>query len=283
MKINIICTDKGWVYDEIIHQIMNHSRHTILRNSDQKCDITHYLPYYEVPNRIPTPSTAFMSHQEATSPLNDQFINAAASVDTAISMSRKYAKLLKSKGLTSIKQVTPGVDVDFFKTRGQQQKRSKLIAGYIGRQYSSTSRKNPELLKEIEELPFIELRSTNGELTSDEIPAFYQDLDVVICPAKIEGGPMAIQEGLASGVPVICLKNVGMASEYKFGVIQARSNRHFLKLLTKLYTSEKHIKYWNKPAIMKKMSDQVRHQTWELFTEKHDEIWESICNDEHKT
>ena len=279
MNINIICSDNGWVYDDIINQIKTHSRHTILRNSDEKCDITHFLPYYEVPKVIATPSTAFMSHQESTNPLKSKFVSAAASVNTAISMSEKYTKLLTSKGLTNIKQVTPGIDVDFFKTRGQINKRGgKLVAGYIGRQYSSTTRKNPSLLQKIGDLPFVELRSTNGDLSKDEMPGFYQDLDVVVCPAKIEGGPMAIQEGLSSGVPVICLKNVGMASEYNFGVIQARSTRHFLKLIKKLYTSEEHIHYWNNPTVMEKMKDQVKHQTWKLFAQKHDDIWESICN-----
>jgi glycosyltransferase involved in cell wall biosynthesis len=46
-----------------------------------------------------------------------------------------------------------------------------------------------------------------------EMPAFYQQLDVLVCPSTVEGGPMPVLEALACGVPVVVPRGVGILDE----------------------------------------------------------------------
>ena len=70
MKINIVCSENtGWIYNKFIVMFRQYSKHQILLNSKEKCDLTHYLPYYESVGKPVHPSTAWMSHQEHRSDL----------------------------------------------------------------------------------------------------------------------------------------------------------------------------------------------------------------------
>jgi glycosyltransferase involved in cell wall biosynthesis len=274
MKVNIICSDQGWIYDQFINQFKKHSKYTIVKNSKDKCDVTHYLPYYEAPANPVGPSTSWHSHQEKRADLNKKFIDVAKSMDVTISHSQKYAKMLRNDhGLVNVISIIPGVDLEKFKLRKPKKKSGKLIVGYIGRQYTSSNRKNPTLLDKISKLPFVEFRTTGGKLKINQIPKFYRELDVVASPATIEGGPMAIQEALAIGVPVLCFNNVGVANEFDTGVIKVNNSDEFIKTLKTMYVSGS--KY-NDLKVMEKMREQVKSQTWEKFVENHDKIWEMI-------
>lgn len=281
MKINIACSDTGWIYDKFIQEFQKHSKHDILRNAPVKCDVTHYVPYYEVPKakHIPGPSTAWFSHQEGKDPVKAKFLSAAKTVDVAISHSKKYADFLRDKGIGSAIQVIPGVDLDKFKLRDVSKPRDKLVVGYVGRQYTSSNRKNPTLLNKIAALPFTFFKTTGGKLKPDEIPEFYASLDVVISPAIIEGGPMAVQEALACGVPVVCFENVGVAQEFNLGVLKAKDSDDFIGILERLHTTKEHFVWWNNPDTMERMRKQVEKQTWKRFAQEHDKIWEGLVNE----
>lgn len=288
MKVNIICSegDGNWIYGRFVKEFRNHSKHEILLNSKEQCDATHYLPYYETPKRPARPSTAWLSHQEERNDLKKKFVEAARSVDCAISHNKKYAAVLRdSYHLQTVQAVIPGVDLEAFQTRDgfRKSRTSKMIVGYIGRQYTSSNRKNPKLLKRISEMSTIEFRTTEGKLKPEDIPAFYADLDLVISPATIEGGPMAVQEALAVGVPILCMNDVGVSNEFDTGVIKAEDDEDFIRQLKLIYGSKQHLEYWRKPGIMKKMRQQVETQTWERFVGEHDKIWDMITQESWKT
>jgi len=282
MKINIVCDDFGWIYDQFVTAFEKYSEHTIVRNSKDKCDFTYYIPYYDVPKpkHISHPCGAWFSHQEVKDPLRAKFLSAAKIVDVAISHSNKYAEFLRDKGIESAVQVIPGVDLDKFKLRSDIQLRDKLVVGYVGRQYTSSNRKNPALLNRIAELPFTLFRTTGGSLKPDDIPKFYAGLDVVVSPAIIEGGPMAVQEALACGVPVVCFENVGVAQEFDLGVLKAKDPDDFVGILERLHTTKEHIVWWSNPDTMERMRKQVEKQTWKRFTQEHDKIWEGLVNED---
>ncbi|HUW31731.1 MAG TPA: glycosyltransferase, partial [Planctomycetota bacterium] len=46
-----------------------------------------------------------------------------------------------------------------------------------------------------------------------EMPAFYQGLDVLVCPSRVEGGPMPVLEALSCGVRVVIPRKVGILDE----------------------------------------------------------------------
>lgn len=287
MKVNVVCGDTGWVYDQFINYFEKYSVNTILRNSkDDKYDVAHYLPYYEVPKKPSKPCTAWMSHQEKRPDLHNKFIEAAKVVDVAISQSKKYASILRDNhNLDNVMSLITGIDLSKFKLRTKKDidiTTDKLIVGHIGRQYTSSDRKNPSLLKNIGNLDFVELRATEGKLGLNQIPKFYKGLHVVISPATIEGGPMAVQEALAVGVPIICMDGVGVANEFNKGVILANNNDTFLQILKDMYATKSHLTYWTQPKIMQEMRKQVEPQTWEKFVKEHDSIWKMITSESWK-
>lgn len=281
MKINIVCSDTGWIYDHFIKQFKKYSNHTIIKNSKAECDVTHYLPYYEVPESPTKPCTAWFSHQEKKSDLHKKFIDAAGKVDVAISQSKKYASMLRDNhNLHNVMQIMAGVDLDRFKLRDTIDiKNKRLIVGHIGRQYTSSDRKNPNLIKKISRLNFVDFRATEGKLKQNQIPDFYSKLHVVISPATIEGGPMCIQESLAVGVPIVCLDNVGVANEFDVGVLRADNNDHFISILEEMFRTRSYLTKWADPDVMDKMREQVKKYTWENFAHGHDKIWEMIVTE----
>lgn len=279
LKINVVCSDKGWIYSEFIEKFKKYSKHQILLNVKEGYDIVHYLPYYEAPQNPPKPSTCWLSHQEKRADLNKKFIDVAKAVDVGLSHSKKYATMLRDNHqCQNVMSIIPGVDLKVFTLRDVKRAEDspKMIVGYIGREYTSSDRKNPELLKKISELPFIDFRTTGGKLNKKDVPAFYRSVDVVISPASIEGGPMAIQESLASGVPIIAIKGVGVADEFGTGVIRADNNDDFIAKLKELYHSKYYLEYWRQSSVMNTMRQQVEHQTWEKFVFEHDQVWSMI-------
>ena len=47
----------------------------------------------------------------------------------------------------------------------------------------------------------------------NDMPQFYQGLDVLVCPSRVEGGPMPVLEALACGVRVVIPQHVGILDE----------------------------------------------------------------------
>jgi len=280
MRVNIICSDTGWVYDEFISAFKKYSVHNIVRNNKGKCDLTHYLPYYEVPKpkHVPHPSTAWFSHMEQKAPLKNKFLSAGQTVDVAISQSRKYLKALQENGVTNVVQIMAGADVDKYQLRKAPPIRNKLVVGYVGRHYTSSDRKNPKLLNKIAKLPFVEFRSTDGKINTDDVPKFYQDLDVVVSPALIEGGPMALQESLLTGVPFMCFDDVGISREFDLGVIRVTAYGDDKAFIDKLHTFWKDKIYltWYNEAVMKRTRAQVERFTYKRFVEEHDKVWSKL-------
>lgn len=281
MKINVVCSDEGWIYSKFIEEMQKHSKHDVLLNSKESCDVTHYIPYYEVPNNPPRPCTTWLSHQEKRRDLSKKFVSAAQAVDVGLSHSKKYTKLLRDNHhRQNVVSVIPGVDLDQFLLRDvERPANDKIVVGYVGRQYTSSDRKNPKLLKQISELPYVDFKTTGGNLSADQIPDFYRSLDVVVSPATIEGGPMAVQEALACGVPVIAMKDVGVAAEFGEGVIKAEGDADFMAKLKDMWLTKYYLNYWRTTDVMNKMRQQVASQTWKRFVEEHDKVWEMIASD----
>jgi len=278
MKINIVCSDKGWIYSQFLKALQTYSSNTILLNSKDSCDLTYCIPYYEWVNSIKHPYCAWMSHQEHRKDLYDKFLDVGKSADVAISHSKKYADLLKNAGAQNVVQIVPGVDLSAYQLRGTHRAQSnKLIVGYIGRQYVSSNRKNPALIDKIRKLPFVELKVSGGKVKAKDLPQFYAQCDLIISPSFIEGGAMCLLEGLAVGVPVVCFEGVGMAQEFDAGVIKTpfADDTKYIERIYSFYKTEEYLQYREQDT-MNKMREQVKDFTWENFSKKHDEVWGNI-------
>jgi glycosyltransferase involved in cell wall biosynthesis len=278
MKINVVCTDVGGIYGKFVTKLREYSKHQILLNSNEPCDLTHYLPCYEMPDNPNRPCTIWLSHQEKRQDLSDKFINSVKRADTAISHSKKYMDLMISRGIKNVIQIVPGVDLKKFDIRSQtRQQKNKLVVGYVGKQFSSTERKNPKLIEKISQLPFVEFKATGGRLRETDLPKFYSSIDITVSPATIEGGPMAIQESLAVGTPIMCFSGVGMANEFMHGVYKVPfgNDEEFINQLESFWDCKEYFTF-RRPEVMRALRKQVESYTWEHFVEEHDRIWSKI-------
>jgi len=275
MKVNIICDEpSGWIYGRFIEEFKRHSIHQILVNAKGGYDLVHYIPYYSVSNNSSHPSTAWFSHMESKSPLKEKFITAAQQVDFCFSHSSKYAEVLWNAGvgITKIKQVMPGVDLDQYKLFPNPPKRDRIVVGFVGRAYKSSNRKNPGLLERIAKEPGFELRVSGGKIKAEDMPKFYADLDIVVQPSLVEGGSMAILEGLACGKPILCYKTVGCVDEFDVGLsVEFGDEERFIQAL-KEYKADK----WRDAEVRRALRKQVEQFTWERFVYEHDKVWSSL-------
>ena len=120
-------------------------------------------------------------------------------------------------------------------------------------------------------------------MSLEDIPAFYADLDLVISPATIEGGPMAVQESLSCGVPILTMSGVGVADEFGKGVLRAENDADFIRQIKLMHSSKTHLNYWRHTGNMKNMRHQVLEQTWAKFVAGHDRVWSQITKESWKT
>ena len=279
-RVNIVCSDFGWCYDQFVAAFKKYSTHTILRNSKERCDVVYYLPYYEY-KKTDVPCAAWFSHMEDRKDLKNKFLFVAQQVNVAISQSRKYAKVISDLGVKNVVQVMPGVDLDKFVMRKPKNRdNAKMIVGHVGRAYQSSARKNPSLIKKISKLPYVDFRCTNGKLSMDQLPAFYADLDILVSPSKIEGGPMCLVEAAAVGVPSIAFKEVGIADEFDFGMfkVDGMNDDAFLAELEQIWLQKRH-RDWYYIDTMQKTRDQVLDKTWNNFVLEHDKVFTELSKE----
>lgn len=278
MKINIICSDFGWIYEQFIEAFKKYSRHEIVVNATSDFDVVHYLPYYTCNKNSIHPSTAWFSHQEQKEPLRTKFLTTAKQVDFCFSHSKKYADYLQRMGIMNVQQIVPGIDLEAFKPNTEiYERHTPLKVGYVGRPYQSSNRKNPMLLERIAMTKGIEFKVTGGKLKAEEMPDFYRSVDLIVSPSTNEGGPMCIIEALACGKPVLCFDNVGQANEFNYGVFRVPDLREdlFLQRLEEFRDSRLVLPPPKNQAI-NKMRDQVLNFTQQNFVAAHDEVWDKL-------
>lgn len=272
MKVNIVCDDVGWIYSQFIKQFGFHSRHKIYLNTAEKVDLTYYLPYYTLSKNPTKPCVIWSSHRENKDPLKTKFITSAQQANYALCHAQKYVGVLKSHGIQNVKQILPGVDLDQY-TIQPSKRGKKLVVGWIGRSYTSSSRKNETLLAKIAKLPGVELRITGGKVAEKDMPDFYAGCNVIISTSLIEGGPMSNLEALSCGKTFICFDDVGTSREFKHGNLTVPFNDE-AAFLARVKSFAGELDYYDQPEIRQQMRAQIR--SWKSFIEDHDQVFEEI-------
>lgn len=104
-----------------------------------------------------------------------------------------------------------------------------MVLGFVGRFSTYGFRKGADLLQQVNDLDFVELAVTDGDVAQDALPAFYRSLDYILVTSRYEGGPMCLLEGLACGKKIICPLDIGFADMFTEGVIP------YAKVILRLY------------------------------------------------
>lgn len=259
MKINIITYEENWILRKLALQLKKRIPNVCLNRSNiNDFDINYYINYSLYKNKSNNIDIAWFTHIEEKIPeMKEKFFWVATNVDHCVCHAKKYLDIIKTKSNKCVSQIVPGVDKLYV---------PKLIIGVIGRNYKYTDRKGEKILQKIRELDFIEIRYSNGNISENKMPDFYRELDYVLIPSNIEGGPMSLIEGLACGIPIIAPKDVGMVAEIKNWVYYYKNSdyKSLKKCLASLYRCKLNI------------SKHVKDYTWERFADKHHKLFKKL-------
>jgi len=202
--LQIVGPADGWILEKLARKLaakLPYAEFVPVRPEPRASTrIVYYVNYalYRGPSGLI--DTGFFTHLDT----DHSFVERARQMDLCVSMSRLYAEWLKAHGLQSVIHIPMGFD--------SYRYRPRLVLGVVG--LLDHPRKGKHLVEQIRRLPFVEVMTTEGRVPESQLRGFYQQLDYVLVPALIEGGPMSLLEALSLGKPVIAPAGVGMVPEF---------------------------------------------------------------------
>jgi len=227
LRVNVVC--RNYDSDRIIPRMARALRDelgwTLSAAPSENADVVYLSGYFESQRMTPwpeCPTVAYFTHREEEPPGNDKaalFDSVAGMVQLRIATCKLYADYLSAYGPTV--QVAAPLERDHFVLATRSRHRRPVV-GFSGFTYKN-KRKGEDLARGLATSDMamrVEWRAsgrgwpvtTTGHKWS-EMPAFYQGLDVLVCPSRVEGIPMPPLEALACGVRVVIPRGVGLLDE----------------------------------------------------------------------
>ncbi len=227
MRVHIVC--KQWKEDRVLARFAGHLVErlgfTVSKKPDRKADLNYWMAYLEwgrFPRFSATPTVAYMTHlddPEGDPELHRMFSSAAAAADLRVCMNQVDRAGVETQfGETAVFPLP--VELDHFELRTEPPNPLPTV-GFSGYGYRS-GRKGAGLAEAVVETFSDRCRfKASGRRWPcpttmyrwRDMPAFFRSLDLYICTATIEGGPMTTLEALASGIPVVIPRGVGIHDE----------------------------------------------------------------------
>lgn len=237
LRVHVVCQNPN--DERIVPRMARYLRDGLgwsLGAGASPCDVLYLSGYFEAPRMKPWPDVpvaAYFTHREEEPAGNAKarlFDSVGERVQLRVATAGMYADMLRGYGPTV--QVRPPLERERFnltpghltpgpspsKERGGR----KPVVGFSGYTYAN-KRKGEDLVKGLLDAPIamrVEWRAsgrgwpvTTKRYTWEEMPAFYQSLDVLVVPSRVEGVPMPPLEALACGVRVVAPRGVGLLDE----------------------------------------------------------------------
>lgn len=226
-SVNIACFDDGHIVPRMMSWLEDGLGWKITNGYDPNS--INYLAPYTMLGRYgqpPGPSMAWFTHfEEGNLQKMRIWHQAAKQIDLPLVTAQVYADhfaaeaILSHKSEPSLFKITPGIDQDHFKPVRKKRPGSGVV-GLVG---VPGPRKGTELAESLTGAAGLtQLLAAGGDwpgvagsahIPYDEMPAFYAQLDLMVCASTIEGIPAPPLEALACGVPVVVPRGVGMMDE----------------------------------------------------------------------
>lgn len=285
-SIEIVPADRGWILEHIAKVIAQEAVHNdqflvrVVQTPSDEADLVYFLPESAFRPLKSSVTVTYLAHKESVQDGNasikdgiayaaELFNDIAKKSDICISSSEKYKDELLSIGAKRVFKIHLGADTNHFKP--------KLKIGVVGRTYN-TGRKGESLLSEIMDLPYLDIRFTgagwplpSGIFNSQDMARFYNEIDYLLVPSLIEGGPVPMLEALSSGCPVIAPSDIGLVSEFPH-IAFKRGDAKDLRRVIEDLAQEK-----------LKLRDSVINTDWSIFARKHLDLFKNIIDEARKT
>lgn len=215
MKVHIVIWQDNHIIPRMAEWLVEHNGWTMSERPDNSADINYYLPYlqWNTDNHPQTMTAAWFTHfEEGTDWKVKKWYAAAQAIDFPLITTNLYQGMLPHAKL-----VTPGVDLDLF-TAQEQQNHDIPVVGIAG---VGQPRKGPHLLLDLYYSSltcYISIIGSNWPfqhhrgVAAEEMPAFYKQIDVLLCSSLIEGIPAPVLEALACDRKVVMPWDVGIGN-----------------------------------------------------------------------
>lgn len=250
MRVNVVCRNHNddRVLPRMARALGKALGWTVTARPDPGgADVVYLLGYFEGQKHVFSGVTAaYFTHREELPVGNAKaklFDDVARRVDLRVVMCGLYGRQVERFGPTiqpplpvEVERFTPGPNPRPIPYKGRG---GKVVVGLSGYTYSN-HRKGEDLVKGIIASKVgqrVEWRASGRGWPVEtrryawkDMPTFYQGLDVLVCPSRVEGGPLPVLEALACGVPVVVPSGVGIIDElpkvagiYRYGCGDLRS------------------------------------------------------------
>ena len=187
-------------------------------------EVVYLSGYFEaqlLPKGFDRPLAAYFTHREEEPPGNAKaqlFDGVAERVQLRVATAAMYAELLCQYGPAV--QIRPPVERERFVI--PKGRRKKLVAGFSGYTYRN-GRKGEDLAEALLSSPAGQKLTWKASgrgwpvpterFSWEEMPGFYQSLEILVCTSLVEGVPMPPLEALSCGVSVGIPRGVGLLDE----------------------------------------------------------------------
>lgn len=229
LRVNVVC--RNYRDDRVVPRFSRYLAERLgwmltAAPSPAGCDAMYLSGYFEaqlVRAWPAIPVAAYFTHREEEPPGNEKarlYDQVAGRVQMRVATARMYARALAKFGPTA--QAHPPVERERFVIPKRRGRSRRLVAGFSGYTYRN-QRKGEDLARAV-------MASKIGQRVTwmaagrgwpapmqryswQQMPAFYQSLDILVVTARVEGVPMPPLEALACGVSLVVPRGVGLLDE----------------------------------------------------------------------
>jgi len=250
IRVRIVPVNDGWALQKIGKYLIDGIPYATDKDDGKPYDLTYFMHFSFVKPCKSKKVGAYFTHR-----VNDSFEKKAKEVDFAVCMNERYKKFIENITDTHV----------IYQPTHLQRFIPKLVLGFSG--ILRSGRKGNKLLDMVSKLPFVELRMTLGKIGAKAMKIWYRNLDYVLITSTIEGGPLCLTEGLASGKEIIT-SDVGIVDQFKDSpyvhIYDVNKPETLIVLLKKLYQKKLDI------------SKTVEKYSIENFVDKHKKLFEKL-------
>jgi glycosyltransferase involved in cell wall biosynthesis len=227
IRVNVIC--RNWQADRVLPRFARYLSDglgwTLTPSPVAAAEVHYLMGYFESQMFQEWPANrvaSLFTHREEEPPGNAKaalYDAIARRVGLRVAMCRLYAAPLEAIGPT-VQPPLP-VERDRFVIGSARPRRLRPVVGLSGYTYGNRRKGEDLAAAVIKACPDLDWTAcgrgwpvpVTQRFTWKDMPRFYQGLDVLVCTSRVEGGPMPVLEALASGVPVVVPRGVGIIDE----------------------------------------------------------------------